>query len=174
MDVRGEFDLQWSAGGQHRYPDGLTFHDGISVFRRPVAESSTTRTPATGVGKSANDLARWLAAHVDLSASAPTAITIGGASGFRVLLSVPTGTRSVPDHCTTDHGDPRCVSLFLSDDPAAYYGFGLVGPEIAVVDILVVPSGDTVLVVIDDADGINQPELEAAAIPVVNSLESSP
>jgi len=38
LDDRGQFDLRFAAGGQYRYPDGLTFHDGISIFRRPVAE----------------------------------------------------------------------------------------------------------------------------------------
>ena len=101
-------------------------------------------------------------------------MTIGGASGFRLTLSVPAGTRTTPDHCTTDHGEPRCASLFLSSDPAATYGFGLVGPEIAVVFLLDTPSGDTVMVVIDDVDGVNQPALEAAAMPIVNSLAFSP
>lgn len=173
-DVRGELDLTWATGGRYTYPDGTTFNDGIYVFRRPVAESATSQTAEHGVGTSANDLARWLAGHADLNASAATPVTIGGANGYRMTLSVPAGTRTAPDHCTTDHGEPRCASLFLSSDPAATYGFGLVGPEIAVVYLLDTPSGDTVMVVIDDVDGVNQPALEAAALPIVNSLAFSP
>ena len=75
----------------------------------------------------------------------------------------PTRARTAPDHCTSDHGEPRCASLFISSDPAATYGFGLVGPEIAVVYLLDLPSGETVMVVVDDVDGIDQPRLEAAA-----------
>ena len=174
LDVRGELDLSYAAGGQYTYPDGLTFHDGISIFRRPVAESTTSQTPQAGVGTTANDLAQWLVGHPDLDASAPTPVTIGGASGYRLTLSVPAGTSATSDHCTTDHGEPRCASLFLSADPAATYGFGLVGPEIAVVFLLDTPSGDTVMVVIDDVDGVDQPGLEAAAMPIVNSLSFSP
>ena len=40
--------------------------------------------------------------------------------------------------------------------------------------LLDLPSGDTVMVVIDDVDGIDQPGLEAAAMPIVNSLSFSP
>ena len=40
LDSRGEFDLRWSGGGTFRYPDGTTFRDGISIFRRPVAEDA--------------------------------------------------------------------------------------------------------------------------------------
>ena len=174
LDVRGEFDLTYATGGRSTYPDGTTFDDGIYVFRRPVAESTTSQTPEAGVGTTANDLARWLVGHADLGASAPTPVTIGGASGYRMTLSVPAGQRTAPDHCTTDHGEPRCASLFISGDPAVTYGFGLVGPEIAVVYLLDTPSGDTVMVVIDDVDGVNQPRLEAAALPIVNSLAFSP
>jgi hypothetical protein len=174
LDVRGELDLSYGAGGQYRYPDGLTFHDGISIFRRPVAESTASFAPQAGIGTTAGELAAWLAAHPDLVASDPTPVTIGGASGQRLTLSLPTGTRTAPDHCTTDHGEPRCASLFLSSDPDANYGFGLVGPESVVVFLLDLPSAETVMVVIDDVDGVDQPMLEAAAMPIVNSLSFSP
>jgi hypothetical protein len=173
-DSRGEMDLLYSAGGQYQYPDGLIFHDAISIFRRPVAESSTSRAPLKGIGKKAKDLADWLHGHVDLVASAPTPVTIGGARGYRVVISLPTGTRTKPDHCTSDHGEPRCESLFMSDDPAAFYGFGIVGPEVAVAYLLDAPSGDTVMVVIDDVDGVDQAGLVAAATPTVNSVVFAP
>jgi len=173
-DNRGELDLQFAAGGHYTYPDGLTFNDAVSIFRRPVAESATARAPLAGVGTKAGALAQWLAGHKDLVASAPTRVTVGGVSAFRLVLTLPTGPRTAPDHCTTDHGDPRCESLFLSSDPAAFYGFGLVGPETAVVYLLDLPSGDTVMVVIDDVDGVDQPGLVAAATPIVESLAFSP
>ena len=173
LDVRGQLDLSYATGGQYTYPDGLTFHDGISIFRRPVAELTTSQAPDASVGTTANDLAQWLVAHPGLEATAPTPMTIGGATGFRLTLTVPAGTNAT-DHCATDHGEPRCASLFLSADPAATYGFGLVGPEIADVFLLDTPSGDTVMVVIDDVDGVDQPQLEAAAMPIVSSLSFSP
>ena len=174
LDDRGQLDLKYEAGGQYRYPDGLTFHDAISIFRRPVAESTSAQEPVPGVGKTANDLAQWLVGHADLTASTPEPVDVGAASGYRLTLSVPTGTRTTPDKCTTDHGEPRCATLFISDDPLATYGFGLVGPETAVVYLLDTPSGDTVMVVIDDVDGVDQAGLEAAALPIVNSLAFSP
>jgi hypothetical protein len=173
-DVQGEFDLQFAAGGEYTYPDGLTFHDAVSIFRSPVAESPASRTPLAGVGTNANALAQWLAGHKDLVASDPTRVNVGGVSAYRLVLSLPTGTRTAPDHCTTDHREPRCESLFVSSDPAATYGFGLVGPETAVVYLLDLPSGDTVMVVIDDVDGVDQPGLVAAATPIVESLAFSP
>ena len=173
-DIRGELDLRYRAGGQHTYPDGLTFHDAVSIFGRPVAESATSKAPLAGIGTKAKDLANWLAKHPDLVASAPTRAVVGGVNGYRLVLSLPTGNRTAPDHCTSDHGEPRCESLFLSSDPAATYGFGLVGPETAVVYLLDLPSGDTVMVVIDDVDGVDQPGLVAAATPIVKSLAFSP
>jgi hypothetical protein len=173
-DALGELDLEYGAGGFYTYPDGVTFHDAVSVFARPVAESATSAVPLSGVGTDATALAQWLAHHADLVASAPTPIAVGTAHGFRMVLSLPTGTRTGPDHCTNDHGEPRCESLFLSGDPAASYGFGLVGPEICVVYVLDLPSGETVMVVIDDADGAEQPALVAAAQPIVDSLTFAP
>ena len=90
--------------------------------------------------------------------------------GWRVTISLPAGPRTTPDHCTTDHGEPRCASLFISDDSAAQFGFGIVGPETAVIYVLDAPSGDTVMVVADDVDGIDPNGLVAAAQPVVDSL----
>ena len=174
LDQRGQLDLQYAAGGEYTYPDGITFHDGISIFRRPVAESATSQTPEPGVGTRADDLSQWLAGHPDVVVSAPTPVAIGGASGFRLTVSLPTGTRTAPDHCTADHGEPRCASLFLSSDLAATFGFGLVGPEVAVVYLLDLPSGDTVMVVIDDVDGVDGSGLEAAAMPIVTSMSFVP
>jgi hypothetical protein len=173
-DTRGEVDLRYVAGGSYTYPDGLTFHDAVSIFRRPVAESSNSRVPLRGIGKKATDLARWLDGHVDLDATGLTAVTIHGAHGFRISIALPEGPRKNPDQCTTDHGEPRCESLFVSDDPAAGYGFGIVGPETAVVYLLDAPSGDTVMVVIDDVDGVDREGLVAAATPIVNSLDFTP
>jgi len=174
LDSRGQVDLSYVAGGTYTYPDGITFHDGISIFRRPVAESASSKSPLIGIGKTARDLAQWLAGHADLAASGLTPVTVGGAPGYRIVIAIPTGPRKSPDHCTTDHGLPACESLFISDDPAAGYGFGIVGPESAVVYLVDAPSGDTVMVVIDDVDGVDRAGLIAAATPVVDSLVFSP
>ena len=104
----------------------------------------------------------------------PDRASIGGATGFRLVLSLPTGTRAAPDHCTTDHGESRCESLFLSSDPAATYGFGLVGPESVVAYLLDTPSGDTVLIVIDDVDGVAPDRLIEAATPSWRASASRP
>ena len=94
LDTRGQFDLSYGAGGAYTYPDEIGFHDGISFFRRPVAESSTSRTPLAGIGKTALDLARWLDGHVDLDSSGLTPVTVGGAPGYRITIAVPKGPRT--------------------------------------------------------------------------------
>jgi hypothetical protein len=174
QDTRGQVDLSYLTGGAYRYPDGTIFHDGISIFRRPVAESTVSQVPIDGIGKTARDLAQWLDGHVDLDASGLTPVSVGGVPGYRITISAPTGPRTSPDHCVADHGEPRCESLFISDDPAASFGFGIVGPESAVVYLLDAPSGDTVMVVIDDVDGVDRDGLIAAATPVVESLVFAP
>jgi hypothetical protein len=173
-DVPGQFDLSYDAGGQYTYPDGITFSDSLSMFANPVAESATNAAPLSGVGTSAADLASWLAAHQDLVATTPKGVEIGGATGFMLEISLPSGPRSAPDHCTTDHGEPRCESLFVGADPQANYGFGLVGPESAVVYLLDVPGGGTVLLAIDDVDGVDAAGLIQAATPIVESLDFTP
>jgi hypothetical protein len=165
-----ELDLSYAAGGAYTYPDGTTFHDGIAIFRRPVAESAATQVPVAGIGMTALDLATWLNGHADLVASGLTPAAIGGAPGYRIDLSLPTGARTAPDHCTTDHGEPRCESLFMSDGAYPPYGFGLVGPESVVVYLIDLPGGDTVMIVIDDVDGVDAAGLVAAATPIVDSL----
>jgi hypothetical protein len=77
-DVRRELDLRYGAGGHYTYPDGLSFHDAISIFRRPVAESATSKVALACIGTKANDLVQWLAHHPDLVASAPTRAVVGG------------------------------------------------------------------------------------------------
>ena len=79
-----------------------------------------------------------------------------------------------PTIAPTDHGESRCESLFLSSDPAATYGFGLVGPESVVAYLLDTPSGDTVLIVIDDVDGVSPDRLIEAATPIVESVRFTP
>jgi hypothetical protein len=170
QDNRGELDLSYTAGGSYTYPDGTTFHDGVYIYRRPVAESATSEVALAGIGKTAHDLATWLNGHADLVASGLSAVTVGGASGYRIELALPVGSRTQPDHCTTDHGEPRCESLFVGDDPSATFGFGLVGPESAVVYLIDLPLGDTVMIVIDDVDGVDPAGLISAATPIVNAL----
>ncbi len=173
LDSRTQFDLSYDAGGSYPYPDGITFHDGISIFRRPIAKSSDLGTSIDGVGKTAGDLAQWLDSHANLDVSDLTPVTIGGAPGYRMRLSVPQNPSTSPDTCTS-HGVPACVSLFGYDDPAATGGFGIVGPESAIVYLLDAPSGDTVMVVIDDVDGVDRDGLVAAATPIVDSLVFAP
>lgn len=176
LDVHGLLVLLSASGGQYAYPDGTTFRDGIYVYRRPIAASATSRTPVKGIATTARALADWLSGHVGLDASSVTPVRIGGARGYRVDIALPKGARTAPDRCTGDHGEARCASLFLSDDPAAtpggpdWFDFGIVGPETAVVYLIDAPSGDTVMVVIDDVDGIDRNGLIAAAAPFVNSL----
>jgi len=170
QDTRQEVDLSYLGSGTYRYPDSTVFHDGISVFRRPIAESSAREEPLPGIGTTALALAQWLESHVDLVAGELTPVTVGGASGYRLTLTTPTGPRTTPDHCTIDHGEPRCVSLFLSAEDSAPFGFGLVGPESAIVYLLDTPSGDTVMIVIDDVDGVDPAGLIAASTPVVETI----
>jgi hypothetical protein len=170
LDQGHQLDLSYTAGGQYTYPDGTTFHDGISIFAGPIAESGTTINAVPGVGSSAHELALWLSAHADLIASGLSPVTLGRVSGYRISLSLPTGPRTAPDHCTADHGEPRCESLFVGDPSGGWYGFGLVGPETTVVYLLDTSPGVTVMVVIDDVDGVDAAGLSAAAMPVVQSL----
>ena len=166
----GEVDLSWNAGGSYTYPDGIGFHDGISIFRRPVAISPSTGSPVPKIGSTAADLTQWLASHPDIVTSGRAAVTVGGAPGYRISIALPKSPRSGPDTCT-DHGVPACESLFQSDAPG---GFGIVGPESVVIYLLDTPSGDTVMVVVDDVDGVDRAALIAAATPVVESLVFSP
>lgn len=176
LDVHSMVVLLDAAGGKYTYPDGATFHDGIYVFRAPNATSATSRTVVNGVGTKAGDLSRWLYGHVDLVPSSPAPVTIGGASGFRLEIALPTTAHTSSDRCTADHGEPRCESLFVSNVAAAtpggpdWFDFGMVGPETAVIYLLDVPSGDTVMVVIDDVDGVDRDALIGAATPIVNSF----
>ncbi len=171
LDSRGQVDLSFTAGGSYRYPDGTVFHDGISIFARPIAESGETGLPLDGVGKTAGALAHWLDGNPNLDATGLAPVTIGGLSGWRITISVANRPRVSPDHCAADHGEPACVSLFVSDDPEAHFSFGIVGPESAIVYLLDTPSGETVMAVVDDVDGIDRDALVAAAEPVIDSLE---
>jgi hypothetical protein len=172
-DVAGQFDLSFDAGGQHTYPDGITFSDRISVFAEPVAASAVHDLAATGVGTSAADLSSWLAGREDLVATAPERVSIAGATAYRVSISLPTGVGSSPDDCAAVHLEPRCKTLFVGTVPASKYSFALFGPESAAV-YLIDWSGRTVMVVVDDVDGVDAPDLFSAATPIVESIGFAP
>ena len=101
-------------------------------------------------------------------------MTVGGVSGYRISLALPSGPRTAPDHCTGDHGEPRCESLFVGDEFGGKYGFGLVGPETTVIYLLDTSPGVSVMVVIDDVDGVDANGLIDASTPVVESLAFAP
>jgi hypothetical protein len=170
LDTHGQLDLTFVTGGAYTYPDGTKFHDAISIFRHPLAASPSEGGPIEGIGYTASVLTDWLTTHVDLATAGRTKVTIGGAAGYRLEIALAATPRTSPDHCTTDHGEARCESLFVSDDAASPFGFGIVGPETCVVYLLDAPSGDTVMVVIDDVDGVDAAGLVAAATPVVESF----
>jgi len=169
-DVPGQYDVRPDGGGQYTYPDGTTFSDRLSIYANPVTVSGTDGAPLDTVGTSATELASWLAARTDIVATRPTPILVGGASGSRLDVSLPAGFHTTTDRCATAHSEPRCVSLFVPSDAQLAYGFGLVGPESAVVYLLDVPSGGTVMFVIDDVDGVDSAGLTKAATPIIESV----
>ena len=179
LDVHSMVVLLDPAGGSTTYPDGTMFRDGIYVFRGPVAASATADEPVKGVGHAAHDLARWLNGLDGVDASGLETVTLNGVHGSRLDIGLPEGPRAPRDRCA-DHGNSRCASLFMSSTTGAtpggpdWFQFGIVGPETAVVYLLDAPSGETVMVVIDDVDGVEREALVSAATPIVNSLDLTP
>jgi hypothetical protein len=121
-----------------------------------------------GVGRHADQLARWVAGLPGVQASEARPITVGGWTGSVVDVSfVPTWTKSCP------FADEPVVPLVLNGDPAQFHPVRMfiakgVSQRLYFLDA---PDGGNVLIsVLDIPQGIGFAEYVATVAPIVDSM----
>ncbi len=157
------FHISPSTAGFLRQTDGQVYFDGITVWDGPVA-GPPDGGPARleGVGTSAKELATWLSTRPQLLASAPTKVTLGGLSGYRLDFTL---SPDAGELC----GVP-CVNLLNSLDRGASYQFGIEGPWRVRAFLLDRLDGSTVMITVEDVDGNGFDREVRAAQPVLDSM----
>jgi hypothetical protein len=151
--------------------DGLTrYSEGIYIVRDPLAASSTCEeVPEPGVGRSVDELARWLEQRPGLDISSRGPVTIGGLRGLRMDIVIDPGWKKT---CPFSEGLPA-VPLVVNTADFGGYHMAIV-PGLSMRWFLLPWQGGVLLVDIDNSKGRMSPEeLLAAATPIVESLEFS-
>ena len=112
------------------------FHDALAASQDPACTSK----PDDTVKADAKSLADWVSVRPGLTASRPTAVTIGGLSGWQVDAQIaPTWTTA----CPFADGSPSVNLLANGDGTIRWVVFGTEKLKLAFLDI---PGGGTVTV----------------------------
>lgn len=155
-----------AAGYFHLAPAGSDVV-GIYLFRDAVAmsqDASCPDSPASGVAKSAKELATWMSSLPGVVASDPKPATVGALSGYVIDLGIK---QTWKQSCPFANGSPT-VPLFLNTTTGFHWI--MAGSERLRLFVLDFPGGGTVLVDIDAFDGSLIDKLLVDAMPIVSSM----
>lgn len=149
-----------------------TTDDSLVVFRDPVAHSQEADCPAAAdrsVGSSPKELTHWIAALPGLTATRPTAVTVGGLPGFTLAVRIaPTWTHA----CPYSNGQPS-VPLIVSAFPGSDLDWGVGGTGRMRIYALDAGAGRRLWIDVETLAGEDFDELDARAKPVIESFEFS-
>ena len=151
---------------------GAAQNEAISLFSDVAAHlqgADCTNAVAPGIGQSASAISTWLTTLPGLVATAPTATTIGGLSGYLVDVSLdPAWTQT----CPYSGGDPT-VPLFTSALGGGFdWGVGGDGRSREI--LLDLPDGRVLLVDVGASTQSAFDTLVADAIPVIQNFQFKP
>ena len=142
--------------------DGLAVFDSVSVYARPTAgQPDGSRQPVPDVGTGPEDLAVWLSTRPQLNATSPVPKMLAGRTAWMIDFTLAS---EAGDLC----GVP-CAHL-LNGPGGTSYGFGIVAEEAVRAYFLEAPNGDTVMVVLEDADASGLEMQAEAAAGLLDSL----
>lgn len=137
---------------------------GIFIFLDVYGsdQTSCTRRPASGVGRTSADLVAWLDSLPDLSITAPTPVSVGGLAGARLDVSVTSGGPV----CS-----PGDYQLWVSDYQPLWWGLTPGHPTRHY--LLDLPDRHNVLIVVP-APEADFDALMAIADPIIESFDFAP
>jgi hypothetical protein len=152
-----------ATAGFFRQTDGAVYFDGIYLYSGPLAgPADGAVTPVEGVGSKAKDLAEWLAARPQLTATPVTRVTVEGREAWQLDFRL---SPAAGELC----GIP-CANLLNSPDGNRWYAMGIEGPW-AVRTILVdAPNGETLAITVQDTDGSGLAAEVTAAQSILDSI----
>ena len=150
-------------------PDG-TFHE-IVVRANPAMSDQAadcTGTALTSVEHSVQGFIDWIRGQSRLTASTPTAITVGGHQGQYVDVKVaPDWTGTCPD---IKDGTPAAVFMTTAGAKASDESVGMAGDEQMRLMFVDIGQGDIVAIWIDSTDPSRFDRLVADAMPIIESM----
>lgn len=154
-------------GGFVRQGDGVVFFDAVAAYADPIAGAPDGSVGGVaGVGRSAQELATWLASRPQLIASDPVAVTFAGRPAWQVDFSLSPQAGGL---CGV-----ACVNLFDSTDNARSYQVGYLGAAQVRAILVQVTEQQVVLVAVEDVDGSGLDALLAEAQPILDSWSFAP
>ena len=147
------------------------FYGGNAIQVMPdvvAAAQNCEESGEPGVGRTAGELARWVAGLPAVKASRPAPATVGGWHGFFVDIELAAGwTRTCPI------AEEPMVPLLQTGDPAQFHPTGTFLPKGGAdrLYLLDAPDGGAMLVtVIDIPGGMSLQEYLSVATPVIESV----
>jgi len=146
-----------------------TTDDGLFIFRDPIAHSQRADCPEAGdpsVGTTPKELTSWIAALPGLTATPPTAVTVGGLHGFQLVVRVaPTWTHA----CPYSEGQPF-VPLIVSGFPGSDLDWGVGGTGRMRIYVLDAGAGRRLWIDVETIAGKDFDQLDARSTPVIESF----
>jgi hypothetical protein len=133
-----------------------------------AAAQSCEQTPEPAVGRTADQLARWVAGLPGLQTSDPRPATVGGWHGFVLDVRLAAGwTKTCP------YAEDPIVPLTQTGDPAQFHPIGTFIPKggASRLYFLDAPGGGNLMIdVIDIPGGMSLQDYAAVAAPVIDSM----
>jgi hypothetical protein len=143
--------------------NGLVGFDAIKLYARPIAgQPDGTIGGVEGVGTTARELAAWLSQRPQLTATAVTENTLAGLKAYVLDFQLSPAAGAF---C----GIP-CANLLDDGTGQEQYAFGIEGDWRVRAYLLDTPDGSTVMVTVEDTDGLGFEDEIAAAEPILASL----
>jgi hypothetical protein len=162
-DARDATSLVRPGAGHLVQGDGVAYFDGIKLYARPIAgQPDGVLGGVPGVGTSARDLSTWLSKRPQLVSTAVTEDSLAGLPAFVLDFEL---SASAGGLC----GMP-CANLLDDGPDQAEYAFGIQGPWKVRAYFVDAPDGSTVMITIEDTDGIGFDDEVAAAEPILATL----
>ena len=163
VESPGEFGLQTLG----------TISGDVLLWRDPVAvrpERVDRPVPDEAVGRSAQELASWLAAHPDLDASDPQPVSIGGLDGFEVEIAIAPHSTNTPVSCPSGE---VCVDLFAPPHLEFAWRLVTLGDRARMILLATADGSGTVLIAVDPYDhlGTDLEAFDAVATPLLDSID---
>jgi hypothetical protein len=163
-DARDAVSLVRPGAGHMVQGDGAIYFDAIRLYARPIAgQPDGTLGGVPGVGSTPEELATWLSQRPQLTATSPSRTVLAGRQAWQLDF-----------HLSSDAGELcgiPCVHLLDGPDRDAQYAFGIEGDWRVRAYLVDAPDGSTVVVTIEDTDGVGFDAEVVAAQPIIDSFE---
>ena len=126
--------------------------------------------PDEAVGRSAQELATWLAEHPELDASNPGPVTVGGLDGFEVEIAMAPESTNSPAVCPSEE---VCVDLFAPPHLGFAWRLFTRGDRARMILLATADGAGTLLIAVDPYEhlGTDLETFDTLAEPLLDSID---